>query len=410
MGKLTAAQVKNAKLKSDGRQKKLFDGGGLYLLINKTGKYWRYDYRFLKKRKTLSLGVYPEVSLKEAREKHTEARKSVADYIDPAHLRKVTKTAGFETAKNSFQILPRQLFANPKWTAESQYGNPLLLNNKIYETLFENNNDAVLYFSRDGIVRHLNKNVEKIHGLKAKDIVGKHFTETMGHCYSQDTLNNVQALYTDLINRGQSKVTMELEGLHINGTVFFVECTTIIVKEDEIIKGTIFMLRDISTRKEAEKKLIEAYNEMESMVKKRTANLEQTNIALKVLLKQREEDKAELEDKVVMNIKELILPYIEEWENSKSLKQHQALADIIKYNLNEIVSPFATKLTSRHYNLSLTEIRIANLIKQGKTTKEIADQLKLSSRTVDTHRYRIRKKLGISRKKTNLATHLQTVI
>jgi hypothetical protein len=73
MHKLTAAAIKNTKPES--KPRKLTDGGGLYLLIDqKGGKCWRYDYRYIGKRKTLALGVYPEVSLREARDAHSQAR------------------------------------------------------------------------------------------------------------------------------------------------------------------------------------------------------------------------------------------------------------------------------------------------------------------------------------------------
>ena len=68
MGKLTAVQVKSAKPQD--KPFKMYDGGGLYLLVKSMGSYWRYDYRFQGKRKTFALGVYPEVSLKDARDKH----------------------------------------------------------------------------------------------------------------------------------------------------------------------------------------------------------------------------------------------------------------------------------------------------------------------------------------------------
>ena len=81
MQKLTATAVKQAKPKS--KAYKLWDGGGLYLLVNSQGKYWRYDYRFADKRKTLAIGVYPDISLKAARETHQNAREGLASGIDP---------------------------------------------------------------------------------------------------------------------------------------------------------------------------------------------------------------------------------------------------------------------------------------------------------------------------------------
>ena len=104
MGKLTAKQVKQAKY--DPKKPKLTDGGGLYLLIKPTeAKYWRYDYRYAAKRRTLALGVYPEVSLKKSREDHQEARRKLAQGIDPGAVRKVEKLSRNIAAAESFAAL-----------------------------------------------------------------------------------------------------------------------------------------------------------------------------------------------------------------------------------------------------------------------------------------------------------------
>jgi len=80
---LKALAVSKAKPKE--KPYKLADGGGLYLLVNKAGKYWRYDYRFMGKRKTLALGVFPTVTLDDARERHLKARRELElGYNDPA--------------------------------------------------------------------------------------------------------------------------------------------------------------------------------------------------------------------------------------------------------------------------------------------------------------------------------------
>ena len=90
MHKLTVADVKAAK--TPGAPRKLVDGGGLYLLLSGRGsKYWRYDYRFAGKRKTLALGVFPEVSLAEARKSHFLARESLREGADPGETKKIQK-------------------------------------------------------------------------------------------------------------------------------------------------------------------------------------------------------------------------------------------------------------------------------------------------------------------------------
>ena len=106
MQKLTASAVKHAK--KELKAYKLWDGGGLYLLVTSKGKYWRYDYRFLKKRKTLALGVYPSVSLKEARERHLEARSTLARGVDPVQLKRTQRETRLESNRNSFEVVAQE--------------------------------------------------------------------------------------------------------------------------------------------------------------------------------------------------------------------------------------------------------------------------------------------------------------
>ena len=103
MQKLTAPAVTQAKPKP--KPYSLSDGGGMYLLVNATAKYWRYDYRFAGKRKTLALGVYPATSLKQAREKHQRARENLANGIDPSAHKKATSAATHAALANSFELL-----------------------------------------------------------------------------------------------------------------------------------------------------------------------------------------------------------------------------------------------------------------------------------------------------------------
>lgn len=110
---LTKLQCENAK--SDGKDRKLSDGKGLYLQVTANGaKYWRYKYRYLNKQKLLALGVYPEVSLAEAREKHRLAHKQVADGIDPSAFKQAEKKSKLSRANNTFESIGREWYEHKK--------------------------------------------------------------------------------------------------------------------------------------------------------------------------------------------------------------------------------------------------------------------------------------------------------
>lgn len=113
--KLTALSVKEAKPAE--KPYKLSDGGGLFLLVNPNGKmYWRYKYRFAGKEKLLALGVYPAVSLKDARAKHRDAQELLSAAIDPSAQRKAIKLTKNQAAENSFKVVGLEWFAKQKPT------------------------------------------------------------------------------------------------------------------------------------------------------------------------------------------------------------------------------------------------------------------------------------------------------
>ena len=106
------------KARPDKKARKMFDGGGLYLEVAPSGgKWWRLKYRFAGKEKRLSLGVYPDVSLKEARERREQARKLLANEIDPSEHRKSSKASLTESAANTFEVIAREWYAKkaPGW-------------------------------------------------------------------------------------------------------------------------------------------------------------------------------------------------------------------------------------------------------------------------------------------------------
>lgn len=145
-------------------------------------------------------------------------------------------------------------------------------------------------------------------------------------------------------------------------------------------------------------------SEKELQLKSKT--LEEANIALKVLLKHREEDRSVMEENILSNVKKLILPSIDKLKNLKLNETQLDHVNIMENHVKEIISPFLRNLTTKHFDMTPREIQIATLIKEGKTTKEMTEYLNISATAVDFHRKNIRSKLGIKNSKTNLRSLL----
>jgi len=170
---------------------------------------------------------------------------------------------------------------------------------------------------------------------------------------------------------------------------------------DQAILGIV---TDITDRKKAENALKEKDRKLEQQAQ----HLEEVNTALKVLLEHREQEKQELEENLLANIKKLVFPYLEKLDNGRLGTKNQTYVDIIKSNLNDLISPLANRLSSNYLALTPTELQITDFIKHGKTSKEIATMLNVSAKAVAFHRGNIRKKLDITNKKINLQTYLQS--
>ena len=134
--------------------------------------------------------------------------------------------------------------------------------------------------------------------------------------------------------------------------------------------------------------------------------IDEMQAALKVLLDNRERERAEIESSVVANVRQFMLPVIEKLKNSGLRPGQAACLDLLETSLHQIVSPFLKRLNGDYAGLTSAEQIVASLVKEGKSSKEIAEFMNLSLRTIDTYRNRIRKKLGINGRKVNLRDHL----
>ena len=240
------------------------------------------------------------------------------------------------------------------------------------------------------------------------------------------------------------KVTFEVNQRRKDGTLLPVEITgSFFVCQRE--RMAVAIARNITERKQAEEMLQKAHNELESRVEERTVelakaneelkqeiserkraektlrqrekelkiktkSLEETNTALRVLLNRKDEDKTEVEEKVLFNVRELVIPFLKKVRKTQLDPKQTSYIDILELNLNDIISPFLRKFSVKHTSLTPTEIQVAHFVRHGVHSKEIANLLDLSKRTVDAHRANIRKKLKITNRKANLRNYLSTIL
>ena len=150
----------------------------------------------------------------------------------------------------------------------------------------------------------------------------------------------------------------------------------------------------------------EALRESREELQEQKQGLEEANIALKVLLKHRENDKLELEKNVLTNVKTLVLPYVEKLKEVPLKPRNKTLVEIIENHLKDIISPLLQKFSNAKIILTPQEIKVVALIKDGKSSKEISDILTISETTVNFHRKNLRKKFGLKNRQMNLRSYL----
>jgi len=166
--------------------------------------------------------------------------------------------------------------------------------------------------------------------------------------------------------------------------------------------ATLEEITDYRLNQEDREKLIQELRDQ-------SLRLEELNDALKVLLARRDQDRRDLEEKILFNLKSLVLPYLERLRASLLSSEQRAALETALDNLEQIFSPFGTTLSSQLFGLTPRELEVANLVKLGRPSKEIAELLCISVRSVETHRRAIRRKLGLRGRGVNLRAFLSTL-
>ncbi len=277
--------------------------------------------------------------------------------------------------------------------------------------------DATFAIDFEGKLIAWNRSAEEITSIKAKDILGKGNFEYARPFWKKrrpmtiDLVLNSNRTYEatyNLFNREKKLAIVEtyVPGIQIDGKDAYLwgKASPLFDSKGNII-GAIEVIRDITQHKLAKESILKREHQLEI----KSNELMELNTALKVLLNQRENDKVALENRLLNTVEELIFPYINELKKRQMDETAKSYVNILEANLQNILSPFASKVSSKYLKLTNREIRIAGLINEGWSSKEIAELLNVCPSSINIYRYRIRKKLDL-KKNENLRTFLSRYV
>jgi len=182
----------------------------------------------------------------------------------------------------------------------------------------------------------------------------------------------------------------------------FVERSNPVKGNSGAVEGVVFITLNITKHKRAEQEL----TRQEAEVVRKSRQLAETNTALRVLLRQQEGDQRELEERIVANVNQLVLPYVRKLKGMKLNESQLSYLEVAETNLRNIVAPFLRQVVSNFPHMTTQEIQVAALVRDGKSNKDMAELMNISLNTVESHRHNLRKKLGLQNKKINLRSYL----
>ena len=276
-------------------------------------------------------------------------------------------------------------------TERKSIENTLRESEEKYRKLIDTANDAIFLMDVEtGIIIDVNKRAEELLGMPVKEIVGMNHAQIYP---PEDVNRNIKLfkIYTQIDNAITSE---EIFVQHKDDRKIPVEISSSVIELDgKKVIQCIF--RDITERKKSKELLQEQRNV-----------LEQKNIALGEVLGQIGLEKKQIADNIIANAENLLLPIIEKLKRKGQLRGY---VQLLQKNLQELTSSFGKILTEKKARLTSREIEICNMIRNGLTSKEIANLLNTSRRTTEKHRTNIRKKLGIINKNINLSSFLKTL-
>ena len=247
-----------------------------------------------------------------------------------------------------------------------------------------------------------NPKMVEILGYPAKDLLGMNYRVFMDSA----TARHAYGIFNHVYRTGRSCRGNEWQLIRKDGSLRSVKATISLIRDGQGHPvGFMGAVQDHTARQQ----LASLIRAKEHACQRHEERCHEMQTALRVLMSSQETLQEELAETMLTHVKSTVLPHLE-WLLQKKLspKARQRLL-LAQSNLNNLMSPFARRMTSAFFSLTRTELEVADLVRFGRSNKEIAEILGLSLKTIETHRNRIRRKLGIANTRTNLRTYLQTL-
>jgi PAS domain S-box-containing protein len=241
-------------------------------------------------------------------------------------------------------------------------------------------------------------------------------------CYNSVAGLDKPCTYCRLEDVLEQEKTVKYKPTTPDGRIFEIVATPIDNQDGGVSKLEI--IRDITEQEQALNEIKELSCALEQRVQERTVELEQKNeqlqhnkqeiekknIALRVLLDQQQATREEIEEHMALRLKKLVYPYLALLHEEVSTEQAEEYIKVITAHLDTMTTSFVKKLNNPIWHLTSREVLVADLVHQGKSTKEIGRLLKISPRTAERYRNTIRKKIGLTKKKISLHAYLNSFL
>ncbi len=312
-------------------------------------------------------------------------------------LRKARERLEKRVRRTTSEIKAKKTTLQQEISIRKQIQAELAQSENQFRSLMETLNEGFGIVDAEGRFTYVNDKLLEMLGYARSEVLGKKVSDFM-----DERNRRIHKKQLDMRQKG-IETPYEIQFATKDGrSIATIVSPRATFDADGRFQGSFAVITDISAMKTAQKDL----RRREQQLREKTLRLQEMNTALEVLLRKREQDKTIIQKRILVNLRRLVAPYLDALADTRLSERQRFLVGILKSNLNEVMSPFSERLSTAAIDLTKMELEVANLVRMGKSTGQIAAALNISYKTAETHRWRIRKKLGLTHRKANLMNFL----